>query len=177
MVTHLPHGLQKLLEVTVGMPWPEGSEDDLWDLASVRKTFGGELDELAVSLTAEANNFAESVRGQTGDRLNELLAVSMHDTAVQLKAQADAYAKMLRNAGADIQKSKVMIIAMLAILAATIAALLASLFGSFAVPSVIAAARVGIGALLRSLLARMMEAGLANIARRLVRNQSSSLDE
>lgn len=167
MATHLPHGLQKLLEVTVGMPWPEGDEEDLWDFASAWESFGGDLDTLAAALIAEANNFAHTIQGQAGDKLNTLLAVDMHTSAVQLKEQADTYAKMLRNAGADIQKTKIMIIGMLAILAATIAALLASLFGSFAVPSVIAAARVGIGALLRSLLARLMQVGLVNIAREL----------
>ncbi|MFD8500456.1 hypothetical protein, partial [Amycolatopsis sp. NPDC059657] len=81
MVTHLPHGLQKLLEVTVGMPWPEGSEDDLWHLASAWDAFGGELDLLAEGLVVEARNFAGVIEGKTGDGLNKLLAVDMHDSA------------------------------------------------------------------------------------------------
>jgi hypothetical protein len=167
MVTRLPHGLQKLLEVTVGMPWPEGNENDLWELAGAWQVFAGELAVLGDGLLAEADGFARVIQGATGGSIRTALATDLHDGANQLKEQAEAYSKMLENAGADIQKTKIMVIGMLAILAATIAALLTSLFGSFAVPSVIAAARVGIGVALRSLLARLMEAGLVGIAREL----------
>lgn len=165
MGTHLPHGLQKLLELTVGMPWPEGDENELQRLASAWKAVSADLGTLADDLLVSANRLAPVLRGDVGTRVHELLAVELRRNAAALKEQADVSAGMVRTAAADLQKSKIMIVGMLALLAATIAALLASLFGAFSIPSVIAAARVGIGALLRELLTRLLQVGLVNIAR------------
>ncbi|WP_394617295.1 hypothetical protein JNUCC0626_48140 [Lentzea sp. JNUCC 0626] len=165
MVTHLPHGLQKLLEITVGMPWPEGNQKDLRDLAWEWEVLSGELDLLADGLLATADNLVPAFRGDTGAKINELLSIQLRDNAVQLKENAGVHASMLRTAAADIEKTKIMIVGMLAVLAATIASLLASLFGAFAVPAVIAAARVGIGAVLRTLLARLVQTGIVTIVR------------
>ncbi|WP_394617261.1 hypothetical protein JNUCC0626_47955 [Lentzea sp. JNUCC 0626] len=156
-----------MLEYTVGMPWPEGDENDLWALSAAWDRLVQELDQFAADLTASANNFSQVLQGTTGTSVRDLLAVELHNGAAQLKDQAAVFSEMLENAAADIQKTKIMVVAMLAMLAAAIASLLASIFGAFAVPSVIAAARVGIGTLLRGLMARLLEVGIVNLGRRL----------
>ena len=165
MATHLPHGLQKLLEFTVGMPWPEGDEHEMWKLADSWRTFADELEQLASDLGVEAGAFGDAIQGEAGEQLQKYLRESLGGSADQMKDGAEQLAKALQNGGADIQKTKIMVIGMLAILAATLASLFASLFGSIFAPSVIAAARVGIGVLLRALVKKMMDAGIAAMLR------------
>ena len=158
MATHLPHGLQKLLEFTVGMPWPEGDEHEMWKLADSWRTFADELEQLASDLGVEAGAFGDAIQGEAGEQLQKYLRESLGGSADQMKDGAEQLAKALQNGGADIQKTKIMVIGMLAILAATLVSLFSSLFGSIFAPSVIAAARVGIGVLLRALVKKMMDA-------------------
>ena len=138
MTTHLPPALQKLLKVTVGMPWPEGSEGDLRELAWQWEVLAGELDSLSAQLMTAAGQMSTVMEGETSESIQNMLSGPFREGAGQLEEQAWAYSKMLKNAAADIQKTKIMIIAMLGILAASLAALFASLFGSFAAPAVIA---------------------------------------
>src|SRR4029450_3324596 len=109
----------------------------------------GELDALSEQLLTVSGEFSTVMEGATSDEIQKMLSGRFRGGAGALGGRARAYAKMLKNAAADIQKTKIMIVSMLGILAATIASLLASLFGSFLVPGVIAAARVGIGFALR----------------------------
>lgn len=167
MTTELPGALQTLLKVTVGMPWPEGDEGDLRELAWEWEAMANELDSLSAELTARAGDLSEVMEGATSDAIQQMLSVTFREGAVGLGEQARAYTEMLENAAADIQKTKIMIIGMLGVLAATSAVLFSSLFGSALVPGLIAAARVGIGVLLRTLVAQLMRYGLVNIARTL----------
>ena len=76
--THLPGALQKLLEVTVGMPWPEGDEGEMWDLARAWRDFSSDLDSLASDMTAEAAAFGEVIQGEFADSLRDFLTGKLH---------------------------------------------------------------------------------------------------
>ncbi len=169
MPTQLPHGLQKLLEVTVGMPWPEGDESGLRAISLAWGRFARSLSALGPPLETEAQTFSEAMEGQTAQQIETALA-GFPANIEELRHGAVEFAKATENAAADIQKVKIMIIVQLVVLAGAIADLLASLFGAIFVPAVVAAARVGIGAILRALLSRLAQAGMVNIMRTLVKN-------
>ncbi|WP_431878332.1 DUF6531 domain-containing protein [Amycolatopsis sacchari] len=153
--TQLPASLQKFFKVTLGMEWPEGSEGGLRAMSGAWSDFAEELETAAAEVLVSAQGIDQAMDGVTATKAVDFLRKDLHDALTQLQDQAHEFAKMAKNAAADIQKTKIMLIAMAAMALATVISLLASLFGAFLVPSVIAAARVGLGALLKELLANI----------------------
>ena len=88
MTTHLPPELQTLLKLTVGMPWPEGDEGEMWDLARSWRTFADELDQLASDLDAEASAFGRAIEGDTGTALQKHLRDVLGKSAGEMRLDA-----------------------------------------------------------------------------------------
>ena len=164
-VTHLPDSLQKLLKVTVGMEWPEGSEAGLRAISEAWTAFSRQLEDLDQQLRTSAGQVTDAMDGAAAEAFRERVGHQLPEALGQLREQAEQFAKESKNAAADIQKTKIMVVTMLTVLAATIAELIASLFGSFLIPSVIAAARAGIGAVLRNLVAKVSETGIKDLGK------------
>jgi hypothetical protein len=164
-VTHLPDSLQKLLKVTVGMEWPEGNEAGLRAISQAWSTFSQQLQELDREVTTSADQVAEAMDGDAAEAFRRQVGHRIPEALDQLQQQAEQFASESKNAAADIQKTKIMVVTMLTVLAATIAELIASLFGSVLIPGVVAAARVGIGALLRELATKLAETGIKDLGK------------
>ncbi|HWC79864.1 MAG TPA: hypothetical protein VG756_07865, partial [Pseudonocardiaceae bacterium] len=156
MTTHLPSSLQHLLEVVVGQPWPEGDEDQLWDMANEYDTFKTKIEDLSKALTEAAAELPDYMQGTGADQFVKWAGTDSPNDLKQLEDQITQLSNMCRNAGGDIRKSKVMIIIQLVMLAAMIAYLIASLFGAFAIPGVIATFRAVIQALVQALLLNLL---------------------
>ncbi|MGW2525296.1 WXG100-like domain-containing protein, partial [Streptomyces sp. NPDC001617] len=139
-----------IAKITVGQEFPTGNEDRLAELGSVWNTTALEINQLLGELnTATAATF-ESLAGapaeqfaQFVNQLGQTLPV-MALSAAQLGAMAD-------NIALEIEYAKYMIILQLAWMAAEVAYLSATLFGSAAIPAVIAAGRFAIQIILREL--------------------------
>ena len=164
-VTHLPDSLQKLLKVTVGMEWPEGNEAGLRAISQAWSEFSQQLQELDRELTTSAEQVSGAMDGDAADAFRRQVGHRIPEALDQLQQQAEQFASESKNAAADIQKTKIMVVTMLTVLAATIAELIASLFGSVLIPGVVAAARVGIGALFRELAAKLAETGIKDVGK------------
>ncbi|GAA3440169.1 hypothetical protein [Kutzneria kofuensis] len=167
MTTHLSPKLQHLLKAVVGMEWPEGDEHQMWDLADAWREFQSALEELKSDVTSEAAGFDESIQGEFGDSLQDYFNNKVLSKLPDAIDAAGGLAKALDNGGSSIQEAKIMIIAALSILAASLFALALSIFGSLFTGGVIAAARVSIGAALNKLLSELMEVGIARLAQQL----------
>ncbi|MET0188921.1 MAG: hypothetical protein ABW212_07995, partial [Pseudonocardia sediminis] len=164
-VTHLPASLQKFFKVTLGMEWPEGSEGGLRAISQGYMDFAEALAAAAADTTVSAADIEESLRGVVGSNIVDFVGHDMNAGLLDLQGRAEELAKASRNAAADIQKAKIMLIAMAALALATVISLIASLFGAFLVPGVLAAARLGIMGALRLLLSKITQT-MASLASR-----------
>src|SRR2546421_7304530 len=156
MTTHLPESLQHLLEVVVGQPWPEGDEDQLWDMAHEYDAFNEAVNKLSAALKDAAAELPSYMQGTGADQFVKWAGTDSPKDLGQIHDQIQQLSNMCRNAGGDIRKTKVMIIVQLVMLAAMIAYLIASLFGAFAIPGVIATFRAVIQALVQALLLNLL---------------------
>ncbi|TDV48661.1 hypothetical protein [Actinophytocola oryzae] len=154
-MTDLPASLQAFLEVTVGMPWPEGDERDLERSSDAWMAFRAGLATARDQYGALAREFDAVLVGETAERVVVLYDSTVPASLDQMIEAADTFAAAMLRAAADFEKTKIMIVAMLVLLAAAIAELLASLFGAFLIPTVVAVARVGIAAVLKQLSVRL----------------------
>ena len=150
--TELPDSLQKFFKITIGMEWPEGSEGGLRAISSGLAAYAEATREIAERLLAAGSDVDDALDGETGDATVDYLKKDMHGWLTEQEAAARDLASKAKDAAADIQKTKIMFIAMTAMALATVASLLASIFGAFMVPAVVAAARVGLMQLLRELV-------------------------
>ncbi|MCG8916455.1 hypothetical protein L6E12_11705, partial [Actinokineospora sp. PR83] len=163
-VTRLPDSLQKFFKVTLGMEWPEGSEGGLRAMSGAWSDFAKELRAVKDEVTGAARDVDRAMDGATATRVVDYLNKDMVKALEELATQADDLAKSSKTAAADIQKAKIMLIAMAAMALATVIALLASLFGALFTGPVIAAARVGLQAILKLLLTEIMKLSIKQVA-------------
>ena len=153
--TSLPSELQTFFLVTLGMKWPEGDEGGLKDIGRAWSAFADAL-EIAVDDAARAaGGIGRSMHGMTADRTTEYLNGELADDLTKMIDGARELAKAARNAAADIQKTKIMLIIMGLLALATIIELLYTLIFSWMIPAVKLAAQIGLQAILKKLVAKL----------------------
>ncbi|MEA2687135.1 MAG: hypothetical protein QOE93_2330, partial [Actinomycetota bacterium] len=154
-VTRLPAELQRFFEVTLGLKWPEGDEGGLKAISRAWSAFADELDIASEDVASAANGIGRSLRGATSTRTTEYLNDKVVATIAEMAGVSRELANAARTAAADIQKTKIMLIAMAVMAMIMIAFLLWSIFTAFLVPAVELAAQVGLRELLKQLLAQI----------------------
>ncbi|SEF38523.1 hypothetical protein SAMN05421837_1263, partial [Amycolatopsis pretoriensis] len=151
---HVSEQLQTFCKVVVGMAFPEGDHNALYAMADAWEEFRRALEAINAGMEKLVPQFERSMQGATAERNLEYLK-SVRDGLKAEQEKAQDYAKMCRTAAADIVKTIIMFAVMLAMVLATIIALAISVFGSFAIPGTVAAARVALtqmwNALVRSI--------------------------
>src|SRR6476469_5514596 len=156
MTTQLPDGLQKFFKVTLGMTWPEGSEGGLHQMSDAWYAFQTAAKERVAEIEAMLPRLDASIRGDTANGLKAYLN-DVKENLKKVEAASGEFGKMSNTAAADIQKAKIMLIAMALMVLATVISLIASLFGAFAVPGVLAAGRVALQAIWNALVRKIMQ--------------------
>ncbi|WP_424186973.1 hypothetical protein ACOBQX_03835 [Actinokineospora sp. G85] len=169
-VTRLPDSLQKFFKVTLGMEWPEGSEGGLKAMGGAWREFAKELRAVKDEVTTASRDIDRAMDGVTATNAVDYLNKDMITALEQLAVQADDLAKTAKTAAADIQKAKIMLIAMAAMALATIVALLASLFGALFTGPVIATTRAALQAILNQLLREIMKQTVTQVAKTVLFN-------
>ncbi|MFC5291148.1 hypothetical protein ACFPM7_29205, partial [Actinokineospora guangxiensis] len=156
MTTELPAGLQKFFKVTLGMTWPEGSEGGLKAMSQAWLDFQDSAGLRAGEIEALIPRLNQAMQGVTADALADYLkevGVGLRE----VETAAGEFAKMTKTAAADIQKGKIMLIAMAAMVLATVISLIASLFGAFAVPGALAAGRIALGEIWKAIVKKITQ--------------------
>jgi hypothetical protein len=156
MTTQLPDGLQKFFKVTLGMTWPEGSEGGLREMSDAWYAFQTAATAALADVEKLLPRLDASMRGDTANWLKDYLK-DVKDSLKDVEGAAGEFGKMSNTAAADIQKAKIMLIAMALMVLATVISLIASLFGAFAVPGVLAAGRVALQAIWNALVRKIMQ--------------------
>ncbi|OLL97199.1 putative glycine-rich signal peptide protein [Pseudonocardia sp. Ae406_Ps2] len=156
--TELPDSLQKFFKVTLGMEWPEGNEGNLRELSAAWADLAAALERAALDARRSGDALDDVLRGDTGAANAKLIGEDYAASLTELANGADEFRKATKNAAADIQKGKIMLVVMAAMTLAAVIELLVSLFGAIFVPAVLAAARVTLWALLRQMVKQMIQA-------------------
>lgn len=156
--TELPDSLQKFFKVTLGMEWPEGNEGNLRELSAAWADLAAALERAALDARRSGDALDDVLRGDTGAANAKLIGEEYAASLTELANGADEFRKATKNAAADIQKGKIMLVVMAAMTLAAVIELLASLFGAIFIPATIGAAKVTMWALLRQMVKQMIEA-------------------
>ena len=147
---HVPHGVQKWLQVMAGQTWPEGSESGLRTISQACRTYAQALKTIGAQVPGVGRQVQEGMQGQAGDAFGRT-ATDVQSLVEQAQDQLEQMAKSAENAAADIQKAKIMIIVMMIMMLVAIAELLASIFGALAIPAEIATTRALIQGIMQAL--------------------------
>ncbi|GHH56528.1 WXG100-like domain-containing protein [Lentzea cavernae] len=153
--THLPPALQKFFQVVLGMEWPEADEGGLRELRGAWSSAASAAEEFAESVGVDATVLAEALHGALGDQVAGYLRGDVVAGVGDLVSAMRELSHAAETAAADVQKAKIMLIAMAALALATVISLLYSLIFSFMIPAVEAAAQVGLRLVLRELAAKI----------------------
>ncbi|GHH56444.1 WXG100-like domain-containing protein [Lentzea cavernae] len=153
--THLPAALQKFFQVVLGLEWPEAGEGGLRDLRHAWWDAASAVEDFADLVGADAVVLTEALHGALGDQVVGYLRTDLADGVTELVAGMRELSRAAGTAAADVQKAKIMLIAMAALALATVISLLYSLIFSFMIPAVEAAAQVGLRLVLRELAAKI----------------------
>src|SRR5690606_12613110 len=129
-LTELPDDLQKFLKVMVGMEWPEGNETQLRQMAGAYYTYAEKAQAIAEKLKAARNELSGSMRGRTADEAKKYLdevVKSLEDAATAANDLGGA----CQTAAADVQKGRIMLVAMATMVMIMYLAMLKSIFTAF----------------------------------------------
>ncbi|MGW4128237.1 WXG100-like domain-containing protein [Amycolatopsis japonica] len=149
--TCLPPELQHFFKVVLGMEWPEGSEGGLRAIGHAWGQFGGVVGSVAGELPVVSGRVDRSFDGVTASAILEVVRGDLTSGLEELRVRAAGFARQAKNAAADMQKAKMMLIVFAALTLAAIIELLWTVFGAILVPVVKAAARLTITAILQVL--------------------------
>ncbi|GHH56577.1 WXG100-like domain-containing protein [Lentzea cavernae] len=152
---HLPAGLQKFFQVVLGLEWPEANEGGLRELRDAWSSSATAVEAFSEVVDADAALVAEALQGALGEQVLGYLRTDLADGVGEVVEAMRELSRAAGTAAADVQKAKIMLIAMAALALATVISLLYSLIFSFLVPAVEAAAQVGLRLVLRELAARI----------------------
>lgn len=152
---HLPDSLQKFFKVVLGMEWPEASEAGLAEIQSAWEGFSRQLGVLDAALVSGAADVDGALDGQFAQALTGYVGGDLVTGVRELTAQSDDLVKATKNTLADVQKSKIIMIAMAALALATVIELLATIIFAWMVPAVEVAAQVGIRLAMRQLIQKI----------------------
>ncbi|GAB3730641.1 hypothetical protein GCM10027598_53000 [Amycolatopsis oliviviridis] len=151
----LPAELQTFFLVTLGMPWPEGDDAALSELARAWREFEAAAEEYREAVRAGGVGVPAALVGETGEFFTSYLGGDVVSGVEALGESASGLAGMAKTAAADVVKAKVMMIAMAAMALATIIHLLATLIGAAFVGLAQLTARQALMAIWRGLVAKM----------------------
>ncbi|MFC9250959.1 WXG100-like domain-containing protein [Amycolatopsis thailandensis] len=162
--TRLPPELQRFFMVFLGMKWPEASESGL---KAISRSWAEYHDELA-NVRAELGPVTAAVdRAMDGFTATEFVGFLRGDLTAGLDAmieQSQAFAKQAKTAAADVQKAKIMLIAMAVMTMIAIVEALCSLIGAIFVPAIRAAATMTMRAILRLLVSKLSAVTFRQVA-------------
>ncbi|GHH56452.1 WXG100-like domain-containing protein [Lentzea cavernae] len=168
-VTHLPRALQKFFGVVLGLEWPEASEGGLKALSGAWADVADSLEVFGEQIGSGTAQLDEALDGALGEAMTRVLRGDVEGGVDALVAGSRDLAKAAKTAAADVQKTKIMLIAMAALALATVISLLWSLVFAWMVPAVEAAAQVGLRLLLRELAARISALTVRDVGAAIVR--------
>lgn len=156
----------------IGEPFPEGDETACRRQADKWRHYADELSRLKADLDAATHTALSGfTAGEFHDKLNEGLkpyAASIDQVAGQMRALADAVEK----AATEIEFAKEMFIANLVLLAASLTALLASMWINWGAPAemaaLVAASEAAISQVIRAAIAKVVQDAAAEVIARIV---------
>ncbi|MFE5566585.1 hypothetical protein ACFQ68_16485, partial [Amycolatopsis japonica] len=146
--THLPPELQHFFKIVLGMEWPEGSEGGLRAIGHAWGQFGDVVGAVRDEFSSVAGQLDRSFDGVTASSVLDFVRGELMPGLEELKVRAEGFEKQAKNAAADIQKTKMMLIVFALLTLAAIIQLLWTLFGAVFIPVVEAAARLTIQGIL-----------------------------
>lgn len=155
--THLPSGLQHFFKIVLGMEWPEGSEGGLKAISAAWSKYHDEMKTALEELGPITGAVDGAMDGVTAANIVDFMKTQLGPGFQEMMDSAAEFAKEAKNAAADIQKSKIMLIVMAAMALATVIELLATLFGAIFVPAVEAAARLTLSQIIKQLISKLSQ--------------------
>ncbi|NWJ70119.1 hypothetical protein HX744_06180 [Pseudonocardia sp. ICBG1122] len=156
--TELPDSLQKFFKVTLGMEWPEGDEEGLREISEAWAEFGKALAGAESEAITLASDLADVFEGETASLVHDMMRTDATVSLSQLAGVADEMRKSTKNAAADIEKGKVMLIVMAALALAAVIELIATIVLAWMAAAVNAAARVALSAILSGMVKAVAQA-------------------
>jgi hypothetical protein len=155
----IPPEFEPMATITVGQDFPRGDEDKLAELGQAWNQTANELNDILGELNPATAATFESLEGapaeQFGFFVNQLAQTLpvMSESAARLGQSAESVAL-------EIEYAKYMIILQLAWMTAEIAYLSTTLFGSAAIPTVVAAGRSAVRLILRELFVAVISSSV-----------------
>ncbi|MFI5554687.1 hypothetical protein, partial [Streptomyces sp. NPDC051738] len=150
MSIQLPPELGFVAKIAVGDEFPKGNEDKLAELGAVWNAAAQEINQLLGQLNPSTAATFESMAGAPAEQFGQFVT-ALSSTLPVMATSAAQLGVMADNIALEIEYAKYMIILNLAWMAAEIAYLTATLFGSAAIPAVVTAGRFAVQAILREL--------------------------
>ncbi|MGW4132282.1 WXG100-like domain-containing protein [Amycolatopsis japonica] len=155
--TELPASLQKFFLVVLGMEWPEASEGGLRAISRAWSGFADSLEDLGEAFDVAASGLDSAMDGEFAGAAVDLLRKDLAVSVAGMIDNARDLAKAAKTAALDVQKAKILLIAMAAMVFAMIAHLLATIIFSFLVPAAKLAAQISMREVLRHLVMRIQQ--------------------
>ncbi|MEU3764968.1 hypothetical protein AB0E55_07895 [Amycolatopsis keratiniphila] len=155
--TELPASLQKFFLVVLGMEWPEASEGGLRAISRAWSGFAESLEDLGEAFTVSASDLDSAMDGEFADAAVELLRKDLAADVAGMIENARDLAKAAKATALDVQKVKILLIAMAAMVFAMIAQLLATVIFSFLAPAARLAAQISMREVLRHLVLKIQQ--------------------
>lgn len=160
MTIQIPGEVQWLVPIVVGADWPQGDEDALRRLSDAWTDFAGAVGEATGDGTAAAQQALQCMTGETADAFAkywEKFAAGDPQFLPELERLAAQLAESCDTTATEVEYTKLAIIAALIILAAQIAAMVASAFVTFGastagIPIAQAATRITVQMVFRELV-------------------------
>ncbi|MFE5563890.1 hypothetical protein ACFQ68_02770 [Amycolatopsis japonica] len=143
--------MQHFFKVVLGLEWPEGSEGGLRAIGHAWAQFSDVVEAVLGEVPAVSGRLDRSFDGVTASAILDVVRGDLTSGLEELRVRAAGFARQAKNAAADIQKAKVMLIVFAALTLAAIIQLLWTVFGAIFIPVVKAAARLTITAILQVL--------------------------
>ncbi|WP_340687930.1 hypothetical protein LCL61_18230 [Amycolatopsis coloradensis] len=155
--TELPASLQKFFLVVLGMEWPEASEGGLRAISRAWSCFADSLEDLGEAITVSASGVDSAMDGEFAGAAVEFLRKDLASSVAGMIDNARDLAKAAKTTALDVQKVKILLIAMAAMVFAMIAHLLATVIFSFLVPAARLAAQISMREVLRHLVTKVQQ--------------------
>ncbi|MGW4133500.1 WXG100-like domain-containing protein, partial [Amycolatopsis japonica] len=171
--THLPPELQHFFKIVLGMEWPEGSEGGLRAIGHAWGQFGDVAKAALGEFSSVAGQLDRSFDGVMASAILDFVRGELMPGVEELKVRAEGFEKQAKNAAADIQKAKMMLVIFAALTLAAIIQLLSTLFGAIFVPVVEAAARLTIQGILQLLKTKLAQVTVQQVGSGLLKLSST----
>lgn len=159
----LPPELQSFFRIGLGMEWPESDESGLRSIQSAWQDFADALGAYQDAVAVGARLVDDAMDGDVARVGSTRLRSDVSAALTELAERSEDLADMAKTAALNIQKTKIIFVAMAALALTTVITLLSSLL-FFLVPAVKAAAQVGLRAVLQKLITSMTSLTVKQLA-------------